>query len=148
MDDNTLFLRALLRRDWETYDRYAAEFERHGKGTPVAIIGFAFHVAVRRYFGSRREAAEIAQFVAGARTALSGGRDIPVCEAEALMQAALDVNASGVEETIKRTDVGRIAEIEGQLLFKLITDEELTDEQLDALLIETEQFAAQRKAKP
>jgi hypothetical protein len=145
MDDNTLFLRALLRQDWETYNKIAAELEQQGKGTPVAIIGFAFHIAVRRYFGSRREPAEVIRFVADARGALSEGRDIPVREAEALMYATLDIPAPDVEETIKSMGVGKIAEIEGQLLFKLIADENLTDEQLDGLLMEAEQFAAQRR---
>jgi hypothetical protein len=144
MDENTLFLRALLRQDWESYDTFAAEFERQGKGTPVAIIGFAFHLAVRRCLGSRRDPAEVIRFVADARATLSEGRDIPVREAEALVYATLDIDAPGVAETIKGLDVGKIAEIEGQLLFTLIRDEHLTDEQLDALLAEAEEFGRRR----
>ena len=103
MDDNTLFLRALLRQDWDTYNALAAEFERQGKGTPVAIIGVAFHIAVRRYFSSRRESAEIIRFVADARAALSERRDIPVHEAEALMYLVQVPAASPKEHPLSVT---------------------------------------------
>jgi hypothetical protein len=136
MDDNTRFLRAILRQDWDTYHDLRLEFERQGKGTPTAIINSAFSLAIRRRFGSNRDMREIIRFVADARAFLSEGRDLPAQEAEALIAVTLDLEEPGVAETVDRLDVGTIAEIEGQLLFKLIRDDKLSDRQLDDLLIE------------
>ncbi|MFC6017557.1 hypothetical protein ACFP2T_15245 [Plantactinospora solaniradicis] len=119
-----------------------AEFESQGKGTPTAIIGFAFNIAVQRRFRQRRDMDEIIQFVADARSFLSEGRDLPAEEAEALICATLDLDAPGVEETIDRLDIGTITEIEGQLLFKIIADEGLSEQQLDDFLAQAEALAA------
>ncbi|MFY1690378.1 hypothetical protein [Plantactinospora sp. WMMB782] len=143
MDENTKFLRAILRQDWEAYDALLAEFESQGKGTPMAIIGFAFNIAVQRRFGQRKDMNEIIQFVADARTFLSEGRDLPAKEAEALICATLDLDAPEVAETIDRLDIGTITEIEAQLLFKLIADENLSEQQLDDFLAQAEALAAQ-----
>ncbi|MGX7670211.1 hypothetical protein [Plantactinospora sp. DSM 117369] len=143
MDDNTRFLKSILQQDWESYDALLAEFESQGKGTPTAIIGFAFNLAVQRRFGQRKNMDEIIRFVADARTFLSEGRDLPAQEAEALICATLDLDAPGVAETIDRLDVGTITEIEGQLLFKLVSDEELSEQQLDDFLAKAEALAAQ-----
>jgi hypothetical protein len=143
MDDNTKFLRALLQQDWETYDTLRATFEQQGKGTPVAIIGFAFNLAVHRRFGPGTGMHEIILFVADARAFLAEGRNLPAQEAEALIAATLDLDAPGVAETVDRLDLGTIAEIEGQLLFKLVTDANLSDQQLDDLLTEAEQLVEQ-----
>jgi|HigsolmetaAR206D_1030411.scaffolds.fasta_scaffold05367_2 hypothetical protein len=141
MEENTRFLKAILEQDWETYDALVEEFERQGKGTPVAIIGFAFNLAVKRRFGDRRDVSEIIRFVADARAFLSEGRDLPAKEAEHLIYATLDMDVPGVDETIENLDVGVIAEIEGQLLFKLVSDEQMSPEQLNDFLMEAERLA-------
>ena len=103
MEEKTKFLRALLRQDWETYDSFTEKFQSEGKGTPVAIIGYSFFVAVQRRFAE--------------------SKDMP-----------------GVEEIVDNLDIGVMAEIHGQLLFRLVEDAELTDEQLDELLLEAEEL--------
>ncbi|AVT37279.1 hypothetical protein [Plantactinospora sp. BB1] len=143
MDDNTRFLKSILQQNWEAYDALLAEFESQGKGTPTAIIGFAFNLAVHRRFGQRRNMDEIIQFVADARTFLSEGRDLPAREAEALICATLDLDAPDVAETVDRLDIGTITEIEGQLLFKLIADEGMSEQQLNDFLAQAEALAAQ-----
>ncbi len=143
MDDNTRFLKALLRQDWASYDALVADFERQGKGTPVAIIGAAFDLAVRRRFATSRDVQAIIRFVADARAVLAEGRDLPANEAEALIYATLDLEAPGVEDIIDGLDIGAIAEIEGQLLFKLITDEGLSEQQLNDFLLEAQALANQ-----
>ncbi|MGI5213552.1 hypothetical protein [Plantactinospora sp. CA-290183] len=142
VDDNTRFLKSMLQQDWGAYDALLAEFESRGKGTPTAIIGFAFNIAVQRRFGQRRDIDEIIQFVADARTFLSEGRDLPAEDAEALICATLDLDVPGVAATIDRLDIGTITEIEGQLLFKLIADEGLSEQQLDDFLAQAEDLAA------
>ncbi|WP_211349274.1 hypothetical protein [Micromonospora pisi] len=117
------------------------EFDRQGKGTPVAIIAFAFNLAVQRRFGSRRDLSEIIRFVADARAFLSEGRDLPAKEAEHLICATLDIEVPGVEETVENLDLGTVAEIEGQLLFKLIADEQMSQEQLNEFLMKAERLA-------
>lgn len=142
MDENTLLLRAVLCQDWDTYNSMAEDFQREGKGAPVEIIGFAFYVAAMRYFAKRPDLeGEVIRFVAGTRAALADGRDIPAREAEALMYGALDMDLPGVPETIGGMDANQAAAIEGQLLFKLVQDESLTDEQIDELLAEAEDVA-------
>jgi hypothetical protein len=140
MEENTRFLKAILEQDWETYEHLTEEFERQGKGTPVAIIALAFDLAVKRRFGDRRDVSEIIRFVADARAFLSEGRDLPAKEAEHLIFATLDIDAPGVDETIENLDAGVIAEIEGQLLYKLITDEQMSPEQLHDFLMEAERL--------
>ncbi|MFY1698072.1 hypothetical protein [Solwaraspora sp. WMMA2101] len=138
MQEETKFLRALLRQDWETYDSFAEKFQSEGKGTPVAIIGYSFFVAVQRRFAETRDAREIIRFVADARARLLEGRELPAKEGEALIYAMLDMDLPGVEEIVDNLDIGVMAEIQGQLLFRLVEDAELTDEQLDELLLEAE----------
>ncbi|MDG4764084.1 hypothetical protein O7632_08190 [Solwaraspora sp. WMMD406] len=50
----------------------------------------------------------------------------------------LDMDLPDVEEIVDNLDIGVMAEIQGQLLFRLVEDAELTDEQLDELLLEAE----------
>lgn len=139
MDDDTLLLRAILREDWDTYNSMAKEFQDQGKGMPVATIRFAFYVGMVRYFAKRTEIEdEVIRFVARVRAAQADGRDIPALEAEALMYATLDVDLPGVAETIAGMDIAQVASIEGQLLYKLVRDESLTDDQIDELLAEAE----------
>lgn len=146
MDDTTRLLLALLQHDKPTYDKIASELRGDDEGTvDLGIFGFAFYVAVRRYFGLRRTKAGVIRFVANARIALVDGRDIPVPEAEALTYAALDMDMPGVVETVRRMDADLATDIEGQLLTKLIADLNLTDEQLDELLLEAEQLGRSRQ---
>ncbi|MFY1698071.1 hypothetical protein [Solwaraspora sp. WMMA2101] len=114
------------------------KLEAQGKGTPVATIGYACYVAARQRFAEQRSPEEIIRFVAEARAALAEGRNLPAREAEAIMYAMLDMDMPEVDEIVDGLDVGIIAEIQGQLLFKLVLDAELTDAQLDSLLLEAE----------
>ena len=138
MDDNTKFLRALLRQDWDTYNAYVAEYTRQGIGTPVAIIACAFHLAVQRRFKSTGSMAEIIRFVADTRVFFTDGKDLPPREAEALICAVLDMDAPWVEEIVDRIDILALSKIEGQLVIKLILDEDLSDDELDAFLADAE----------
>ena len=119
MDDGTLLPRAILRQDRPAYDQVAARLADAGRGTPVRIIAFAFHLGARRHFGTRRDPLEVVRFVAEARAMLAEGRDLPAWEAEALVYATLDMDLAGVAEVVDGLSPGCIAEIEGQLLFKI-----------------------------
>ncbi|WP_326551785.1 hypothetical protein [Micromonospora sp. NBC_01813] len=143
MEDESKLVRALLRRDWESYNSYLEKLEAQGKGTPVATIGYACYIAARQRFAEQRSPEEIIRFVAEARATLAEGRNLPAREAEAVMYAMLDMEMPDVDEIVDGLDVGIIAEIQGQLLFKLVLDAELTDEQLDSLLLEAEQIVNQ-----
>jgi hypothetical protein len=152
MDDNTQFLCTILRQDWTSYDTFMTEYARQGKGTPVAIIGSAFHLAVKRRFAPGKDMREIIRFVADARARSfprvrifrrSAGQDLPPREAEGLICANLDLAEPWIEEIVDRLDAVAIAEIEGQLLFKLISDESLSDEQLDVFLADAEHLLRQ-----
>ena len=67
----------------------------------------------------------------------------PAKEEEALICASLDIDAPGVDATVDSLDMGIIAEIEGQLLFKLIDDGHMSQQQLDECLIEAERRVQQ-----
>ncbi|MFY1654549.1 hypothetical protein ACN27J_27165 [Solwaraspora sp. WMMB762] len=146
MEDESKFVRALLRRDWDAYNLYLEKLKGQGKGTPIATIGYACYIAARQRFAEQRSPEEIIRFVADARATLSEGRDLPAREAEAVMYAMLDMEMPDVDEIVDGLDVGMIAEIQGQLLFKLVLDAELTDEQLDNLLLEAERLIHQTDA--
>jgi len=140
MEENTKFLRAILRRDWGTYNDYVEDFARQGKGSPVAIVGCAFHVAIQKHFGSRQDIREVIKFVAEARMFFADGEDVPAREAEGLICATLDFDEPWVDDVIDSLDATAISLIEGKLLFKLVLDENMSDEQLDALLADAERL--------
>jgi len=138
MEENTLFLRALLRHDWETYGKVMGSLAAQGKGTPVAIIGSTFQLAVPRCFGEGTTVADVVQFVADARIFYGDTVDLPQREAEAIMRAVLDLEAPWVEEVVENLPVVEIASIEARLLAKLLADRGLSDTELDSLLEEAE----------
>ncbi|MFV2019648.1 hypothetical protein [Micromonospora sp. LOL_023] len=138
MDEETKFLRTILIQDWEAYDSFIRQFEAQGKGTPVAIIGYAFFVAVQRRFGQSLDSGDVLRFVADARANLSEGHELPAKESEALIFAMLGMDIAGTEETVENLDIGEMAEIQAQLLFRLMEDAQLSEEQLDAFLLEAE----------
>jgi|GEM_PF-1638374 len=140
MDEETKFVRTILIQDWESYDSFVRQFEEQGKGTPVAIIGYAFFVAVQRRFRQSLDPGEVMRFVADARANLAEGHQLPAKEAEALIFAMLGMDIAGAEETVDKLDIGEMAEIQAQLLFRLIEDAQLSEEQLDAFLLEAEEL--------
>lgn len=141
--DNTKFVKALAQQDWETYDELVSRFEREGKGTPVAIIGHAFTLAAKKRFAAKKDMKEIIGWVAETRQFLLEGRELPPREAEALICAAVDIAEPWVEEIVNTLDTGTLVEIEGQLLIKLLTDEKLSEAELDAFLLEAERQEAE-----
>lgn len=142
MEQNTPFVRALLRDDWPAFQAHLAELERQGDGTPVAITGFAFAIAVRRQFGERKDLSEIIRFVADTRARLLVGDDLPVRESEALVCATLDIDEPCVEETVDNLEVGRLAFYGSRLLGSLIAQANMSDAEIDALLAEAERQIA------
>ncbi|MFV2019539.1 hypothetical protein [Micromonospora sp. LOL_023] len=89
MDEETKFLRTILIRDWEAYESFIRQFEEQSKGTSVAIIGYAFFVAVQRRFGQNFDPGEVMRLVADTRANLAEGHELPAKEAEALIFAML-----------------------------------------------------------
>ncbi|WJK41085.1 hypothetical protein O7608_01085 [Solwaraspora sp. WMMA2056] len=138
MDEETQFLSTILRRDWNEYDSFVRRLEAEGKGTPVAIIGYAFFVAVQRRFGQYLDPAEVIRFVADARANLIEGHELPEKESKSLIFAMLGMDITGAEETVDKINIGEMAEIQAKLLFRLVEDAQLSDDQIDAFLLEAE----------
>jgi hypothetical protein len=136
------FLRAIFREDWESSERLAGEMERN-KESPATITGFAFSHAVKDRFEPDKSMRDVIHFVADARTDLLAGRDLSPREAEALICAALDIEEPGVEQIIDNLDVDTIVSIETQLLYKLITARQMSDEELDHFIANAERSAAE-----
>jgi hypothetical protein len=143
MDDNTRFLAAILKQDWELYDALVDEFDRQGKGTPVAVIAVAFDRLTKQVFSGSVDRAAVIRFVADARAFFPEGKDIDPRLAEALVCATVNIDEPGIIELIESVDVGPIAETEGQLLFKMVHDRQMSHDEIDAFLRDVESQLAQ-----
>lgn len=142
MEDNTRFLAAMLKQDRHLFSDLVANFERQGKGTPVAIIGMAFDVAIKHRFRGVRDRASVIRFVADTRSFYPDGEAIDVQIAEGLIFATLDMDEPGVDDIIDNADLNIIAETEGRLLFKVVHDQRMSDDEIDAFLTDVEARSA------
>jgi hypothetical protein len=138
-NDFARLLRHLVRGEFAEHRRLTAALdERDGWDGYAEFLGAAFFLAVERRFQPGQEVAAIIRFVAEARAQFDEtGSDIDPVAGETLVRAVLgDADAS----TIDSRTVGKVETV---LLHKLLTDEALTDEQLDAFLDHAQRLAAE-----
>jgi hypothetical protein len=136
-------MRSLVRGDFDAYERKMQDFTERGAWNGYsAFLAAAFFMAVERRFRPGEDPASIIRLVAEAREQFDeSGRDIDPVDAENLVWSVLDDrDVSGIEGSA-------VAKIETVLLHKLLTDEDLSDEQLDELLIRAEQAGARWSAE-
>jgi hypothetical protein len=134
----TEYFRTLLRGDHEANDRIEAKLHASGwEGFP-RLLAALFFLAVDRRFGRNAEAAELIKFVAELRADLShGGPEIDPTSAELLIRSILDPS---VDYTIGQEMIGKT---QAATVYKVFTEESLTEDALDALLAEAVQLADQ-----
>lgn len=126
-------IRLLVRNDFEGHRRLTEVLDaQSGWHGYAEFLGAAFFVAIERRFRPGQDVATIIRFVAEAREQFDEtGSDIDPVAAETLIRSVLgDQDASSL-------DGKTVGAIETVLLHKLLTDEDLTGEQLDAFLSET-----------
>ncbi|MFY1690813.1 hypothetical protein [Plantactinospora sp. WMMB782] len=130
------YIRALVRGDNEAHDRIQAQLDSEGwDGFPRFLASLCF-LAVDRRFGDDATSADVIKFVADLRAGLAdGGPEINAEDAEALIRANIDPEA---DYDIAPSMIGKI---QAAVVYKVLTDEHITDEDLDAVLIEAAQLA-------
>lgn len=100
------------------------------------FLASLFFLAVDRRFRENYSPAEVIKFVADLRADLAnGGPNISAEDAEALIRANLDPE---LDYDIEPSMIGKI---QATVVYKVLTDASITDEQLDALLAEAAELA-------
>lgn len=137
--DLPAYIRTLVRGDDEAHERIQDRLDAEGwEGFP-RFLASLFFLAVDRKFGANSSPAEVIKFVADLRSGLArGGPEIRADEAEALINANLDPAAT------YQISPDAIGKIQAATVYKVLTDENLTDEELEAFLSEAVELADRR----
>jgi hypothetical protein len=137
--DAAEFIRTLVRGDFEANSQYEQRLEeRAWVGFPKFLTA-VFFLAVDRRFGNLANQADIIKFVADLRGRGTGDvASLDPQATETLIRAVLD---PAIAVKLDQTTMARIQTL---VAHKILTDEVLSDEQLDALLAQAEQLANRR----
>lgn len=132
-----MYIRTLVRGDNEAHDRIQAQLDSEGWDGFPRYLASLFFLAVDRRFGDNATPADVIKFVADLRAGLAdGGPDINAEDAEALIRANIDPEA---DYDIDPTMIGKI---QAAVVYKVLTDEPISDEDLNAILAEAAELAA------
>jgi hypothetical protein len=128
----------MARRDSGTIDRLLGELRAKEWAGGVQMIGAAFSLAVYRRFGSDRDLASIAQFVAETRARYEAGKDLPALELEGLIRAALG-------ETELMSSISPEVSFPAQIVIlgTLLEDGGYTEAELEEFIQDVEETAAE-----
>lgn len=130
------FVRTLVKGDFVTNDRYEHKLDAEGWDGWPQFLSALFFLAVDRRFHGRYDEAEVIRFVAELRAKTGeGGPSIDPSEAELLIKAVLEPS---VEFDIAPQAMG---EIETLVVYTILTEENLSDDDLDAVLREAQSIA-------
>lgn len=131
------YIRTLVRGQREANDKVQAQLDAEGwEGFPKFLAAI-FFLAVDRHFGEEPAPAEIIRFVADLRAHLShDGPEINAEAAESLIAATIDPS---LHYKIEPNMIGRI---QASTVYKALSEENITDEDLDALLTESIRLAS------
>jgi hypothetical protein len=132
----TDYVRTLVRGDHGSNDLIEAHLDAVGwEGFP-RFLASLFFLAVDRRFGDNASTADVIRFVAALRADLSeGGPDLDVSAAETLIKSILDPS---IEYTISQEMIGKI---QAATVYRVLADEKLSDNDLDAFLAEAARLA-------
>jgi hypothetical protein len=127
----------MVRGDHAANDRVEANLDEQGWDGFPRLMSALFFMAVDRRFGAGAAPAEIIKFVAELRADVSdGGPEIDAAAAETLIQSVVDPT---VDYDIPQRMIGTI---QAAAVFKVLTEDNLADEALDAFLAEAAQLAS------
>lgn len=131
------YIRTLVRGEHDEHDRIQAQLDAEGWDGFPRFLASLFFLAVDRRFGERASRADVIKFVADLRADLAhGGPEIRAEDAEVLINANIDPD---IDYDIDPDMVGKI---QAATVYKVLTDEELSDADLDAFLAEAVQLAS------
>jgi hypothetical protein len=131
------YVRTMVRGDHATNDRIEATLDEQGWDGFPRFMSALFFLAVDRRFGAGTRPAEIIKFVADLRADVSdGGPEIDAAAAEALIGSAID---PAVDYQIPQQMIGTI---QAAAVFKVLTEDAATDDELDAFLVEAVRLAS------
>ncbi|WP_326561274.1 hypothetical protein [Micromonospora sp. NBC_01796] len=131
------YIRTLVRGDHDANDRIEAKLDAEGWGGFPRFLAALFFITVDRRFGESSTPADVIKFVAELRADLSqGGPDIDAEAAEALITSIIDPS---VDYTIDQSMIGRI---QAATVYRVLTQEDLTDTDLDAVLAEAVELSS------
>ncbi|MFY1635845.1 hypothetical protein ACN27F_21640 [Solwaraspora sp. WMMB335] len=132
------YIRTLVRNQHDLNDEIEARLDRDGWDGFPRFLAALFFIAVDRRFGESALPAEIIRFVAALREDLShGGPDIDPVGAEALIKSALDPAA---DYNLSQEVIGKI---QVAASYKILSEGDLSDAELDEVLAEATEFAMQ-----
>lgn len=132
------YVRTLVCGDDEANQRIEAELDRSGWDGYPHFLAVAFHLAVSERFHRPPNSAEIIRFVADMRAEL--GDDAPHIDqhvAERLIRSVLAGNVR-IDPSEDPEMIGRIQSL---VLYEILADARLTNEQLDGFLGEAARLA-------
>ncbi|AVT32263.1 hypothetical protein C6361_25540 [Plantactinospora sp. BC1] len=131
------YVRTLVRGDNEANERIEAQLDGEGWDGFPRFLAALFFLAVDRRFGEDATSAEVIRFVADLRAGLADDAPaIDAQDAEALIKANIDPDA---DYDIEPSSIGKI---QAAVTYKVLTDEQLTDEELDSFLTEATEIAS------
>ncbi len=129
--------RAAARNDWAAVDRATERLDATGWPGGVTGITAVFGLAIQRRFPAEYETQDVVRFVAEARGEIADPNDIPPNEAESLILAAL-----GDTERARNVPAEVAISTQIALALKIVSDEKLSDLELERFLNEAEALAA------
>lgn len=134
------FIRTLVLDDYEANDRYERKLDEQGWAGFPRFLGIVFFLAVDRRFKDRNDAGEVVRFVADLRAnSADTAAMLEPLATEAVIRAVLDPDATF---DVDQTTLGKI---QTMIVHKILSEEHLSPEELDAFLAEAEELAAERR---
>lgn len=130
------YIRTLVKGEHEANDRIEAQLNDQGWEGYGTFLNAVFFYAIDRRFAGIRNDNAIIRFVAEMRTSIEdGGSEVDAGTAEAMITSVLD---SSVTYTASPEMLGKIQTLAA---YKALTEENLTDGELDELLAEAIELA-------
>ncbi|MQA27571.1 MAG: hypothetical protein GEU94_19400 [Micromonosporaceae bacterium] len=144
MNNFAKLVRSLVLEDFKRFDKRLRDLEaaqdRDGFGE---FVGSCFYLAVTRRFGAEHSIVDIIRFVANTRMVYDlTGSDIDPSATERLIRTGL-----GEDNLLANVDPRVIPTIQIILIHKLLSEEELYDDEVDAFLREAEDLAKRWRAQ-
>ncbi|MET8041781.1 hypothetical protein ABZU25_13065 [Micromonospora sp. NPDC005215] len=131
------YIRTMVRGDHAANDAVEARLDAEGWDGLPRFLAAVFFLAVDRRFGEAAGRADVITFVGDLRAGLAdGGPEINAEAAEALIMSIIDPS---IDYSISQEMIGRI---QAATVQKILTDDHLTDDELNALLNEAAGLAS------
>jgi hypothetical protein len=130
------YVRTMVRGDHEANDQIEARLDEQGWDGFPRFMSALFFLAIDRRFGSKIDKAKVITFVAEMRADVANdGPEIDGQAAETLIESIIDAS---VEYSIPQSMIGTI---QAAAVYKVLTEDRLSDTALDAFLAEAEKLA-------